>query len=150
MKKIAEELNQFVIDYSTMLKNISDDDFRNKPNPVKWSKIEILGHLVDSALSNQRRFVVAQYEESPHIVYMQDYWVTASGYQQYDKDELIQLWALINKHIYHVLSNMPEHLWNRTCMTQQLHTIEWLAVDYIKHLKHHMHVILELEPVAYP
>lgn len=150
MKKIAEELEQLVNDYSAQLKNISMNDFSNKPNPAKWSKIEILGHLVDSALSNQRRFVVAQYEESPHIVYKQDYWVTASGYQQYDTNELIQLWALINKHICHVLSNTPEHLWSRTCMTQDLHTIEWLASDYIKHLKHHMHVILEREPVAYP
>lgn len=150
MKQTARELEQLVNEYVPLLNNINQDTLLVKPAPDKWSKKEIIGHLIDSALSNSRRFIVAQYEEAPKIVYAQVEWVIASAYQSYDTGELIHLWALLNKHICHILENIPEHLWQRTCMTQELHTIEWLAADYIKHLKHHMHVVLDMVPVAYP
>ena len=149
MKQIAKQLEELIDEYAPLMKNISPDKMSYKPAPKKWSKKEIIGHLIDSALNNARRLVVAQYEENPKIVYAQDTWVIASAYQEYNTDELIQLWALINKHICHILKNTPEHLWSRTCMTEELHTLEWLAEDYIRHLKHHMHVVLEREPYTY-
>ena len=150
MKNTIAELEQLIKEYVPLMKNISEEAMLVKPASGKWSKKEIIGHLIDSALTNSRRFIVAQYEEAPKIVYAQVEWVIASAYQSYDTGELIQLWALLNKHICHILENTPEHLWQRTCMTQQLHTLEWLAADYVKHLKHHMHVVLDREPVAYP
>ncbi|TMI62506.1 MAG: DinB family protein [Bacteroidetes bacterium] len=150
MKQTAKELETLVNEYVPLMKNICEDVLFFKPPPDKWSKKEIIGHLIDSALSNSRRFIVAQYEEAPKIVYAQVEWVVASAYQSYNTDELIHLWALLNKHICHILENTPEHLWQRTCMTEQLHTIEWVAADYVKHLKHHMHAVLDMEPVAYP
>lgn len=40
----------------------SADDTRTalRPGPGKWSPREVLGHLVDSACNNHRRFVMAQ------------------------------------------------------------------------------------------
>jgi hypothetical protein len=38
----------------------------------------------------------------------------------------------------------------RTCQTESLHSIKWLAKDYITHMKHHLHQVLDLTPVAYP
>jgi hypothetical protein len=29
-------------------------------------------------------------------------------------------------------------------------TMEWVAADYCNHLLHHLHQILDLEPIAYP
>ena len=45
---------------------------------------------------------------------------------------------------------MAEEMKQRKCQTETLPTLEWLAQDYIKHLKHHLHQVLELEPIAYP
>lgn len=150
MQNTIETLEKLITGYTYQLKPIDSATFSNKPSPEKWSNKEILGHLIDSAQSNIRRFIIAQYEDNPKIVYNQNEWVTASGYQQYDKNELIEFWMLINKHIWHILKNMPAGKEKRICTTGEEHTIEWLAEDYIKHLQHHMHVILNLEPVAYP
>jgi hypothetical protein len=30
------------------------------------------------------------------------------------------------------------------------YTIDWLAADYCNHLLHHLHHILDLDPIAYP
>lgn len=147
-----QELSRIIAIYTPQLKQIGEPDFSFKPAPGKWSKKEILGHLIDSAQNNIRRFVVARYEHIPKIVYKQDDWVAISDYQHYPTHELIELWALLNKHICIILGNTPAAEAQKKCATNdpEPHTIEWLATDYIKHLLHHLHQVLDLEPVAYP
>ena len=67
MKATASLLLQLINQHLSALNNISEEDYAAKPAPNKWSKKEILGHLIDSAQSNIRRFVIAQYEENPFI-----------------------------------------------------------------------------------
>ena len=150
MESIVSELTAVVEKHLSALRSITADEFNFKPSPSKWSKKEILGHLIDSAQNNIRRFIVAQYEEKPKITYNQDKWVAIADYQHYNLPDLIQLWWLLNKHACHVLKNMPAEMAERESETGELHTVKWLAQDYIKHLKHHVHQILNLEPVPYP
>ncbi|MFT3681721.1 MAG: DinB family protein [Ferruginibacter sp.] len=150
MNAVANELEKIVDDYAKRLAEVDERVYVLKPLPHKWSKKEVLGHLIDSAQNNIRRFVVAQYEDKPHIVYAQDNWVTAANYQQYSTTALIELWGLLNRHMAIILKSMPAGAEGKLCLTGELCSIEWLAVDYIKHLKHHLHQILELEPIAYP
>lgn len=42
------------------LQSIPEDIAAQKPAPGKWSKKEILGHLIDSAANNHQRFVRLQ------------------------------------------------------------------------------------------
>ena len=150
MRPIASELETTINQQLPLLRAIPEAEMVLKQSAAKWSKKEIVGHIIDSAQSNIRRFIVAQYENEPKIVYDQNKWVIISDYQNYALDDLINLWYLLNKHICNILKDMPEEMALRTCETGAVHTIEWLASDYIKHLRHHMHVVLGLEPVAYP
>ena len=150
MQSVVFELDAIIEQHVPSLLALSKDKLTYKPSPTKWTKQEILGHMVDSAQNNIRRFIVAQHEELPLIVYNQDKWVDAVNYQQYDSKDLIQLWRLLNKHIIAVLKNLTPALAERQCQTGGPHTIEWLAEDYVKHLRHHLHQVLDLEPVAYP
>ena len=150
MQTIATELQDIISKYVPALQAVTEDKMSYKPLPYKWSKKEILGHLVDSAQNNIRRFIVAQYEDKPAIVYNQDKWVAISHYQHYPTADIIALWQLLNKHIAVILKNISLDASARECQTGDLHTIRWLAEDYMKHLRHHVHQILELEPVAYP
>lgn len=150
MHSIASRLETIIDQQLPVLRQIQPEELSFKPAPGKWSKKEILGHLVDSAQNNIRRFIMAQYEDNPHIVYAQEKWVLASGYQQWKDADIIDLWYLLNKQVVAILRNTPGPMYQRSCQTQELHTIEWLAEDYVKHLLHHLHVVLNLEPVAYP
>jgi hypothetical protein len=150
MKDIVSELNKIIEDNLPTLRSVSQEEFQFKPSPTKWSKKEILGHLVDSAQNNIRRFIVAQYEERPKIVYNQDKWVAIANYQQYQTKDLIDLWYQLNKHICQVLTFMPSEMSKRQVQTEDLHDLRWLAQDYIRHLLHHLHQVLDLDPVAYP
>ena len=147
MKATVNELNKIVNEYSLRISTISDQEFSVKPLPNKWRKKEVLGHLIDSAQNNLRRFVCGQYESTPpKIVYDQDYWVKANNYQQTNGTEVIAMWKLINNQIAAILETMPSSSYPKECDTGKnsvtLHSLEWLADDYVKHLKHHLNQII--------
>ena len=150
MVAVASQLNLIIDEYLQQLNKIEEEKISFKYVPLKWSKKEELGHLVDSAQNNIRRFIVAQYEEIPTIIYDQEKWVVLNNYQQQPSKNIIQLWYLLNKQVVGILNNISEESAQRKSQSQELHTIEWLGNDYIKHLQHHMNHILELEPVPYP
>ena len=153
MKKLAEELQKIIQEYSEKLKKVSEHDFSERPAPGKWSRKEELGHLVDSAHNNLRRFIVAQHEQSPKIVYNQNLWVEVNNYHNRSSSDLVMLWKLMNEQVCEVWKSMPEENFNKSCDTgkeiPELHSIQWLAEDYIKHLKHHLHHLLKLEAIPY-
>jgi hypothetical protein len=99
MDKVSRQIREILDGYVPQLERILEGEFSFKPLPDKWSRKEILGHLVDSAQNNLRRFIVAQYEDSPNIVYRQEDWVAISRYQDYPTRHLIQIWSLLNLHI---------------------------------------------------
>jgi len=147
MKATANELRKIITDYSLKVSALSEEEFSAKPSPNKWSKKEVLGHLIDSAQNNLRRFICGQYESAPpKIVYDQDYWVKANNYQQTDGKEVIAMWEMINNRIATILDAMPPGSYSKECDTGKnsvsLHSLEWLAVDYVKHLKHHFNQVI--------
>ena len=143
MEKSIAELREIVTLFSNKLNQFSEEELSAKKAPGKWSRKEIIGHLIDSAQNNLRRFLCGQYEnEPPAIAYVQDFWVAANDYNKMDKADIISLWKLMNERICAVLENMPSENYNKTCNTGkkeiELHSLQWLAEDYNKHLKHHL------------
>lgn len=150
MQEIARQLDTLLEEHIETLRALHESSISSRPASGKWSKKEIIGHLVDSAQSNIRRFIVGQYEDTPVITYNQDKWVTISAYQEWDSRVLIDLWYGLNKQVVAILWNMSAETAQRKVQTESLHTIQWLAEDYLRHLRHHLHQVLTLDPVAYP
>src|SRR5436190_2017362 len=82
--------------------NITEAEWNAKPQPDKWSKKEILGHLLDSATNNHQRFVRAQFEDAPHIIYDQNKWNRHSHYNKMSSAHLISFWTLYNRHLMEI------------------------------------------------
>ena len=68
MESTTERLRQLLIDTRQAVERASDADMEQKTNNTSWSKKEMLGHLVDSAIHNLRRFVAAHYLEMPFAI----------------------------------------------------------------------------------
>ncbi len=147
MKNIVSELNAIVAEYEIKIAAIPEADFSNKPSPTRWSKKEVLGHLIDSGQNNLRRFISGQYETTPpKIFYDQDFWVKANDYQHRCTEDVIALWRLVNRQIGSVLSTMSPDNYEKNADVgkdgSRLLTLRFLAEDYVKHLKHHLNQII--------
>lgn len=140
MNEVIQEINNAIYDLFNI--DIQSVEWDYKPLPEKWSKKEIVGHLIDSAIINLQRFVRCTFEENFKLIYEQVEWVEAQQYQQADIKELLILWRSLNQQIIRVLKNYPANRLQAQCDNSKtsinLHTVEWLAADYADHLKHHL------------
>jgi len=144
MKNVTTDLNSTIENFLTS--GIQNIDWEVKSSPEKWSAKQIIGHLIDSAQVNLQRFVRCTYQEQFKLVYDQAEWVEAQHYQEAETEELLSLWRLLNRQIISVLDNYPAGRLQSQCdnskTEQSLHTVEWLAKDYVDHLKHHLNQII--------
>ncbi|HZV70333.1 MAG TPA: DinB family protein [Saprospiraceae bacterium] len=140
------QLQHLVDTIPGILNSIPEDEFSRKPSPDKWSKKEIIGHLIDSATNNHHRFVRAQFDENPIILYNQVLWNNHSYYQQMDGHHLISFWALYNQHIIELIKRIPPESMEKGCRMSdgEIYTLSWLFDDYVRHLEHHLRQIPDL------
>src|SRR5215467_5643258 len=94
------------------LVDISEADAAHKPAPEKWSKKEILGHLIDSAGNNHQRFVRCQFTQPFSFPeYNQDHWVSRQAYATEPWPDLVNLWLLLNRHLLHIVKAAPAEVY---------------------------------------
>jgi hypothetical protein len=110
--------------------------------PGKWSKKEILGHLVDSAIHNLVRFTEINYLEKPyqHRPYNQIDLVNLNQYQSMDINDLTILWFSINKQIIRIMKSVDEKALDYKIILSDESVIDlkFLMTDYVAHLEHHI------------
>ncbi len=144
MKEISAHLNEIVNASSEQMKKLTAKDWESRKAPGKWSRKEILGHLIDSAANNHQRFVRAQYGDKTPVTYDGDQWVNVQKPHGMAANNLIGLWAFYNLHLAHIIGNIPKDKYNVLFYAdaREPQTLEWLVQDYIRHLIHHLKQIL--------
>ncbi|MBN8679602.1 MAG: DinB family protein [Chitinophagales bacterium] len=145
MKQTADALLTVLEEVLPLLKAIPDDVAAVKP-VGKWSKKEIVGHLLDSASNNQHKFVRTMQAEGhlDFVGYAQDFWVSSQQYQTESWENLITFWEAFNRHLAHVIRHTPESTLSNTISINgsQSFTLAFIMEDYVEHLKHHLKQIL--------
>jgi hypothetical protein len=140
----AAELESVVAASVPALHALGEEAAGLRPAPERWSKKEVLGHLIDSAANNHQRFVRLQLE-SPLTLpsYTQNDWVRIQRYHTRPWRELVELWAAYNRHLVHVLrgadASAAANVWHGPSGDVAL---SFLMGDYLRHLKHHLAQIL--------
>jgi hypothetical protein len=138
---IATDLGRTVAQAKPMLTGLTNADTSVRPSSKKWSKKEILGHLLDSASNNHQRFVRATLQGQLIFPgYEQDKLVDLQNFNEMDWGFLVDYWASYNRFLAHVLSVLPAKAAKVTCVigNHAPATLEFIAEDYVAHLKHHL------------
>ena len=97
------------------LKEFSPAEFSLPQGEGKWSKKQIIGHLIDSATNNHQRFVRGQFEDKPAIGYDQEKWNDFSYYDQMDGHQVISFWEDYNRFLIALITRIPASLLTREC-----------------------------------
>src|SRR5678815_2993036 len=137
-----QQLEIYIESVPIKLKQISSEDLLKRSAPGKWSKQEIFGHLVDSALNNLKRFTEIQILPQPYSVisYPQNELVIVNNYQNLPLQHLLDLWQTLNRQIVVVVKNIPIEKLDCPVDPQyeskELKTLSWIICDYVAHMEH--------------
>ena len=112
------------------------------PDTGTWCAREVLGHLIDSACNNHRRFVVAQAGDLARFDgYDQNAWVARQRYREVPWRDLVALWTAYNRQLAPVIAVTPPAALACTATspdgTTQI-SLGFVMEDYVQHLRHHL------------
>lgn len=146
MRAVADDLLALVARCTPLLRAIPEDLAATRPAPGKWSKREILGHLIDSAGNNQQKFVRLQTGGASlaFVGYAQDAWVAAQRYRDADWAQLVGWWQMANEHLAHVIAHVDPacHGHTITIDGRGPYRLDFIVPDYVEHQKHHLRAAL--------
>ncbi len=145
MESVATQLRELVADARPRLYSLPEDRASEKPVADKWSLKEILGHLIDSASNNHQRFVRMQLLPDIGIFsYEQVEWNQVQKYQLERWKDLVDLWALYNTHLAHLIEYVDPSSLGHMCEMGYPNpaTLKFVMEDYVRHVKHHLDQIL--------
>lgn len=138
-----QELEQYIASFPLKLKQVSSEELLKRSSEGKWSKQEILGHLIDSAINNLKRFTEIQFLPQPYrvISYKQNELVIVNDYQNLPLDHLLSLWQNLNRQIVFIVANISAEKLNYPVdpqyETREMKTLGWIICDYVAHMEHH-------------
>jgi DinB superfamily len=145
MTASADRLAQILDATLPRLTAMSDAEASQPRAHGRWSKKEILGHLIDSASNNHQRFVRGQLAPALELPsYEQESWVTAQSYSTESWADLTNLWLLYNRHMVHIIRNVPHGALATPCAIGGSAPVPLSEVisSYVEHLQHHLRQIL--------
>jgi hypothetical protein len=133
MRELAAEIRAEVEGASAYLQSLGEAEVSSCRTPGKWSKKEILGHLIDSAANNHQRFVRAQFA-NPFVWpgYEQEPWVSVHRYRERSWAELVSVWRAFNVQVAAVVEGVAAETLQAACSIgrSEAVSLEWLMQDY--------------------
>jgi hypothetical protein len=139
---IAADLHNAIDAGLELFQQVDETRTAARPAGGGWCAREILGHLVDSACNNHRRFVIGQ-DARPVAFdgYEQDAWVARQRYAALPFRDIVALWTAYNRHLAHVIASTPEQALSQAGRAPSGDgdvTLGFLMQDYVRHLRHHL------------
>ncbi|MDO5969255.1 DinB family protein [Flavivirga aquimarina] len=146
MNKTVYKLEGLINKGLEYISQSSETEWVQKPSPNKWSKKEILGHLIDSGINNLQRFTEIQTANKPYKIrqYKQDDLVKVNDYQHAALKEIANFWEAINNRICCVIKLQTEETLNYKIEISdgEISDLRFLMTDYVDHLEHHLNQII--------
>ena len=113
------------------LRAVPEAEAAVRPAPGKWSRKEIIGHLIDSATNNHGRFVRRAAAGRSHLRWGTNRlsgW-TCSATRRAEWAELVLLWQSLNHHIAHVMEAADTNALTKPRARHNLDRLAWQAVS---------------------
>ena len=147
MNETINKLEQLLKKGLEYITDSSEVEFNKKESENKWSKKEILGHLIDSGINNLQRFTEIQFEKKPYQIrnYNQKELIKANDYQNSNAKEIVQFWSSLNQRILHLIKIQTETTLNYKIELEKgnFSDLRFLIEDYVTHLEHHLKQIMK-------
>ncbi len=123
------------------LRGVSEEEASRPVREGGWLRKEILGHLIDSAVNNHLRFLIAASQgEWAGKSYDQKDWIRLHGYARMRWATVFELWRSHNALLQRLVVEIPESTLGNRCRIGDNAdvTLDFLIHDYLDHLDGHV------------
>jgi len=156
--RIAARVRAAIDEGAALFNGVSEEQTARRPAPGKWCAREVIGHLIDSACNNQRRFIINQTAERLSVdPYDQQAWVSLSHHAETPAAVLVATWIAYNGQIARLIERIPDDVLSRSrgpignyrfpylaYQPSDQATLRDLVEDYVGHIHHHFKQIRSL------
>lgn len=151
LDSLSREMTLLVADASLIFRQMGVGDWTRSRGDGAWTRLEILGHLIDSAINNHQRFVRAMAEGGVTWPgYDQTAMVSVQRFGSANPAQLVNLWEALNLYLARLIALIPADKLDARCVIGCAPpvTLGYLVADYGDHMQHHLRQIFEGMPVT--
>src|SRR5512146_3539837 len=128
------------------LRTITETEATEPYQADAWTRKQVLGHLLDSAINNHVRFVMAALDgEYSGPAYHAQGWVAMHDYANMLWSDLLDVWKAHNTLLTRVVRQIPEDRLTAECRigNDKPVTLRFVIEDYLHHMEEHISEITE-------
>ncbi|KQX55311.1 MULTISPECIES: DinB family protein [unclassified Paenibacillus] len=141
---MEELIKEYALGYAMLrdaIEGLTEEEFRFKPAPDKWSIHQILIHVTDSEISSTSRLKKVLAEDEPTLIsFDQDAWTNNLGYDLLDREQYLLLFKLLRSSMQTILDNLTTEQSERVgvYVDQGRFTFKQLMEYRIEHVRNHL------------
>jgi uncharacterized damage-inducible protein DinB len=140
-KRLLESFGSAPDRLEAVLEATDRDRWQQAPAPDEWNIRQVIFHIADSEANYYIRLRKAIAESGgPVIAYDQNLWNGALDYPGRSTDEALELFRLLRRSSYRLLSQLPEKTWSNWVQHSERGkvTLEDLAAVAENHVTEHL------------
>ncbi|MDT8067091.1 MAG: DinB family protein [Terriglobia bacterium] len=145
-EQLADDFSARLASAEADLRVITEFEASEPYKPDVWTRKQVLGHLIDSAINNHVRFAVAALDaEYSGPAYHAQGWVAIHDYANMQWSELLELWKAHNALLARVVRQIADDKLAAQCRigNDPPVTLRYVIEDYLRHMEEHVTEITE-------
>ncbi len=145
-EQLADDFSARLASAEAGLRVITELEATEPYKPDAWTRKQVLGHLIDSAINNHVRFVMAALDgEYAGPAYHAQGWVAMHDYANMLWSDLLELWKAHNALLTRVVMQIPDDRFTAECHIgdDKPVTLQYVVEDYLHHMEQHITEITE-------
>ncbi|HVM96647.1 MAG TPA: DinB family protein [Candidatus Acidoferrales bacterium] len=97
---------------AALINGVCADELKQRPDPDRWSVVEIIAHMAEDELSSSWRYrQMIEHNGAPLLGFDQDLWAKLGDYQSWEPQDALAMYRLLREANLRLLEKLTPKQW---------------------------------------